>query len=237
MLATLPGRVWVPSAIRPCRQNEVAACAGAARASADVTVTADTDAARMMPPVSMVRARHCGTAGGGRKVRLVIAAWTGQEAYCMIIGMGKDPFEYYIARAKAAAAAKPTEEKNVEKNRWDNFTTKELLVLSVLSRGLRAEIDRRYLEHAEKVKAGTYRTSTGRVLTDADVEALADEAEHGYDVSHLMRGEDWLADARRRVEGSKRASFYTPSSYASKDEVGELRRAVRSLVAYLQDKS
>jgi predicted DNA-binding transcriptional regulator YafY len=30
-----------------------------------------------------------------------------------------------------------------------------------------------------------YVTKTGRVLTDADFEALADEAERGYDVSHL----------------------------------------------------
>jgi hypothetical protein len=30
-----------------------------------------------------------------------------------------------------------------------------------------------------------YRTKTGRILTDADLEALADEAERGYDVEHL----------------------------------------------------
>jgi len=29
-------------------------------------------------------------------------------------------------------------------------------------------------------------TSTGRVLTDADFEALADEAERGYDITHLL---------------------------------------------------
>jgi predicted HicB family RNase H-like nuclease len=33
----------------------------------------------------------------------------------------------------------------------------------------------------------TYRTKTGRVLTDADIEALADEAERGYDVEHLAK--------------------------------------------------
>src|SRR5215470_11620816 len=33
----------------------------------------------------------------------------------------------------------------------------------------------------------TYRTKTGRVLTDADIQALADEAERGYDVEHLKR--------------------------------------------------
>jgi hypothetical protein len=30
-----------------------------------------------------------------------------------------------------------------------------------------------------------YRTRTGRVLTDADIQALADEAERGYDVERL----------------------------------------------------
>jgi type I restriction enzyme R subunit len=33
----------------------------------------------------------------------------------------------------------------------------------------------------------TYRTKTGRVLTDADMQALADEAEPGYDVDHLVK--------------------------------------------------
>ena len=32
---------------------------------------------------------------------------------------------------------------------------------------------------------GPWVTKTGKVLTDADIEALADEAEQGYDVSHL----------------------------------------------------
>ena len=41
---------------------------------------------------------------------------------------------------------------------------------------------------AERLRAGdqtTYRTKTGKILTDADIEALADEAEAGYDVEHL----------------------------------------------------
>lgn len=33
----------------------------------------------------------------------------------------------------------------------------------------------------------TYHTKAGRVLTDADIEALADEAERGYDVEHLAK--------------------------------------------------
>jgi hypothetical protein len=31
-----------------------------------------------------------------------------------------------------------------------------------------------------------YRTKSGRVLTDAEIEALADEAERGYDIDHLL---------------------------------------------------
>jgi hypothetical protein len=38
-------------------------------------------------------------------------------------------------------------------------------------------------------------TRTGRVLTDADIQALADEAEAGYDVSKLKPREDWMARA------------------------------------------
>ncbi len=34
-------------------------------------------------------------------------------------------------------------------------------------------------------KTKTYKTNTGKVLTDADIEALADEAERGYDVDAL----------------------------------------------------
>lgn len=34
-------------------------------------------------------------------------------------------------------------------------------------------------------KPKTYRTKTGKVLTDADIEAMADEAERGYDVEQL----------------------------------------------------
>ena len=33
----------------------------------------------------------------------------------------------------------------------------------------------------------SYRTRSGKVLTNADIEALADEAERGYDVSRLKR--------------------------------------------------
>ena len=51
-------------------------------------------------------------------------------------------------------------------------------------------------------KAKTYRTKTGKVLTDTDIEALADEAEHGYDVDQLIqrrRGRPLLGSAPTEV--------------------------------------
>lgn len=47
-----------------------------------------------------------------------------------------------------------------------------------------------------------YTTKTGRVLTDADIDALADEAEHGYEVSELQakrRGRPRLGTAPAEV--------------------------------------
>ena len=44
----------------------------------------------------------------------------------------------------------------------------------------------------------TYETSTGKLLTDADIEAMADEAEHGSDVEVLKtrrRGRPMLGTA------------------------------------------
>ena len=48
----------------------------------------------------------------------------------------------------------------------------------------------------------TYRTASGKVLTDADIEALADEAEQGYDVETLKtrrRGRPMLGSAPAEV--------------------------------------
>jgi len=47
-----------------------------------------------------------------------------------------------------------------------------------------------------------YRTTTGKVLTDSDIEALADEAEQGYDVETLKarrRGRPMIGDAPAAV--------------------------------------
>jgi hypothetical protein len=40
-------------------------------------------------------------------------------------------------------------------------------------------------EIERNVNARHYHTATGKVLTDESIQALADEAERGYDVSHL----------------------------------------------------
>lgn len=50
----------------------------------------------------------------------------------------------------------------------------------------------------------TYRTKTGRVLTDADIEALAAEAERGYDVSHLH--------PRKGLPGSRTSAFFAAAA-------------------------
>jgi hypothetical protein len=51
-------------------------------------------------------------------------------------------------------------------------------------------------------KAKTYQTKTGKVLTDADIEALADEAERDFDVEGLKarrRGRPMLGSAPAEV--------------------------------------
>jgi len=48
----------------------------------------------------------------------------------------------------------------------------------------------------------TYKTKTGKVLTDADIETMADEAEQGYDVEMLKtrrRGRPMLGSAPSEV--------------------------------------
>lgn len=76
-------------------------------------------------------------------------------------------------------------------------------------------------------KPKTYLTKTGKVLTDADIEVLADEAERGYDVEVLKarrRGRPMLGsapaevvpvrldpDLRKAVEVRAEADHTTPS--------------------------
>lgn len=51
-------------------------------------------------------------------------------------------------------------------------------------------------------KTKLYKTKTGRVLTDVDIEAMADEAERGYDVEMLKtrrRGRPMLGSAPAEV--------------------------------------
>lgn len=46
-----------------------------------------------------------------------------------------------------------------------------------------------------------YVTKTGKVLSDAEIEALSDEAERGYDVAHLVK-RTWKVYRRVLVSGS-----------------------------------
>jgi uncharacterized protein (DUF4415 family) len=51
-------------------------------------------------------------------------------------------------------------------------------------------------------KSKPYTTKTGKVLTDADIEAMADDAERGYDVEELKtrrRGRPMLGTAPAEV--------------------------------------
>lgn len=51
-------------------------------------------------------------------------------------------------------------------------------------------------------KPRTYRTTSGKALTDADIEAMADEAERDYDVDELKtrrRGRPMLGSAPAEV--------------------------------------
>lgn len=76
-------------------------------------------------------------------------------------------------------------------------------------------------------KPNTYRTKTGRILTDPDIEEMADEAERGYDVEELKtrrRGRPMLGsapaevvpvrldpDLKHAVEARAEADHTTPS--------------------------
>ena len=53
-------------------------------------------------------------------------------------------------------------------------------------------------------RSKSYKTRTGKVLTDADIEAMVDEAEPGYDVEQLLerrrgRGRPMIGDAPSEV--------------------------------------
>ena len=57
-----------------------------------------------------------------------------------------------------------------------------------------------YSEGPVMTEGKPYKTRTGKVLTDADIEAMADEAERGYDVEMLLkrrrgRGRPMIGDA------------------------------------------
>lgn len=68
----------------------------------------------------------------------------------------------------------------------------------------------------------TYRTRTGKVLTDADIEALADEAERGYDIEGLKARQ--RGQAMPKVVHCKREPYDVyigrPSKWGNPFEIG-----------------
>lgn len=87
-------------------------------------------------------------------------------------------------------------------------------------------------------------TKTGRVLTDADFEQLADEAEQGYDVDHVV--ERPPKDELRREDVEAMADTITaqqpaqplivhPASHPTKDEPPEDESAYTEDTGYLGD--
>jgi hypothetical protein len=80
-----------------------------------------------------------------------------------------------------------------------------------------------------------YRTPSGRVLTDADIQALADEAEQGYDVEHLkrekkLRDEAEFFEQLSKVEGADEMDFVL----TAQDDDPELTFSVDGLEAIEQ---
>ena len=84
----------------------------------------------------------------------------------------------------------------------------------------------------------TYRTATGKVLTDADIEAMADETERGYDIELLKkrrRGRPFLGSAPARVvpvrlDPELRAALDARAKDDDTTASEVIRRALRSYI-------
>lgn len=83
-----------------------------------------------------------------------------------------------------------------------------------------------------------YRTRTGKILTDADIEAIADEAERGYDFEALKkrrRGRPSLGSAPAevvpvRLDPELRAALDARAKAEDTTASDIIRRALRSYV-------
>jgi hypothetical protein len=80
-----------------------------------------------------------------------------------------------------------------------------------------------------------YKTKTGRVLTDAEIEALADDAERGYDVDRLItrrrgrpmlgRGPSEIVPVRLDPEMKRAVEARAEAEHQSTSEI--IREAMR----------
>jgi hypothetical protein len=80
-----------------------------------------------------------------------------------------------------------------------------------------------------------YKTKTGRVLTDAEIEALADDAERGYDVDQLItrrrgrpmlgRGPSEIVPVRLDPEMKRAVEARAEAEHQSTSEI--IREALR----------
>jgi len=85
----------------------------------------------------------------------------------------------------------------------------------------------------------TYRTPAGQVLTDADIEAMADEAEGHHDVESLKsrrRGRPFLGSAPAevvpvRLDPELRAALEARAEEDNTTASEIIRRALRSYIA------
>lgn len=83
-----------------------------------------------------------------------------------------------------------------------------------------------------------YRTRTGKILTDADIEAIADEAERGYDFEFLTkhrRGRPFLGSGPAevvpvRLDPELRAAVEARAREDNTTTSETIRRALRSYV-------
>ena len=80
----------------------------------------------------------------------------------------------------------------------------------------------------------TYKTKTGKVLTDRDIENLADEAERGYDVEELRRrpGRPSLGDGPSevvpvRLDSAMKAAVEARAAAEEKSTSEIIREAIR----------
>jgi hypothetical protein len=81
------------------------------------------------------------------------------------------------AKSKVKNLPRNTKNRALISELWDRVSTLESQMKT---------LNERAIKDGDQVEIGeTYKTKSGKVLTDEDIQALADEAEEGYDIEHL----------------------------------------------------